>query len=134
MKSKYITFLKGVLIFTLILGILFTGLFFVIPKIVFSPALPFLFFFFMAASLLSYYFMLKSLNSKFSKFVNTFLLITIVKLLLYVSVLIIYVLINRLDAVAFMLNFFILYLCYTIFEVVYILRYTGNPSKDPLTR
>ena len=130
MTSKYITFLKGLLLFSFILGAIATGLYFIIPKIAFSPALPFLFFFFMATSLLSYFLMLRSLNSKFSKFVNTFLLLTTVKLLLYVSVLIIYVFINRADAVGFMLNFFILYLCYTIFEVVYIIRYTGSQPKD----
>ncbi len=128
MNSPYLRFLKRLLLFSLILGLITVLFVFFLPKIFISPALPFLFFFFIASSLLSYYYLLKSMKKKFIRFTNTFLLITAIKLLLYVAVMVIYVLIHREDAVPFLLSFFILYLCYTVFEVVILLKKTGDLS------
>jgi hypothetical protein len=107
------------------------GLFkYFLPKTATSPVLPFLFFFFMATTLLSFYFLQKAMDKKFIKFLNTFLLTTICKLFLYVVVMIAYVFVNRSDVVPFMLDFFILYLSYTIFEVVAILAKTRNQTTE----
>lgn len=70
------------------------------------------------------------MDKKFIKFLNTFLLTTICKLFLYVVVMIAYVFVNRSDVVPFMLDFFILYLSYTIFEVVAILAKTRNQTTE----
>ena len=43
----------------------------------------------------------KSLRSKFSRFVSVFMLVTAIKLLLYIAVMLLYVFINRKDAVPF---------------------------------
>ena len=127
MNSTYIKFLKHLLIFSLILGaIAAIGVCF-LPKIYCSPTLPFLFFFFMSTTLISYYFLIKSMQKKYIKFVNTFLLTTTLKLFLYVAVMIAYALLNRKDAIPFMISFFILYLCYTVFEVLILIRKTRNP-------
>lgn len=128
MNSPYLRFLKRLLLFSLILGLITVLFVFFLPKIFISPSLPFLFFFFISSSLLSYYYLLKSMKKKFIRFTNTFLLITAIKLLLYVAVMVIYVLIHREDAVPFLLSFFILYLCYTVFEVVILLKKTGDLS------
>lgn len=130
MNSDYIRFLKQILIFSLILGVITSFFFLFLPHSYFSPALPFLFFFFISSSLVSYYFLQKSMIKRFIRFVNTFLLTTTLKLFLYVAVIVAYVLIHRHDAVPFMLSFFILYLCYTAFEVVSILRKTNRPQSD----
>ena len=57
------------------------------------------------------------------------MLATAAKLFLYIAVMIIYALINKKDAVPFLLNFFILYLVYTIFEVTQIIRLTKPPTS-----
>jgi len=124
MKSPYLKFLKNLLIFTLILGLTTIIFRFTLPKHYFSPALPFMFVFFMAASLISFYFLLKSAGKRFIKFVNTFLLTIVAKLFIYAGVMIAYAFSFRFDAIPFMLGFFILYLCYTIFESVSIIQYT----------
>ena len=41
-----------------------------------------------------------------------------------------YAFINRSDAIPFMLGFFILYLCYTIFEAASIIKYTQPSNPD----
>jgi hypothetical protein len=129
MKSTYITFLRNILIFSAILGAVAIILYFFLPRQMITPVLPYLFFFFTAISLISYYILLGSLNAKMSRFVNAFLLSTIVKLIIYIGVMIIYVLMNRLDAVPFMIAFFILYLLYTVFEVVHMIALTRNHGQ-----
>jgi hypothetical protein len=41
-----------------------------------------------------------------------------------------YAFVYRRDAIPFMLGFFILYLCYTIFESVSIIKYTQSGTRD----
>ena len=130
MNSLYIKYLRSLLIFSVILGAIALCLAFILPKTYLSPALPFLFFFFIATSLISFYFLQQSFGQRFIRFVNTFLLTILAKLLLYIGVMIIYVFINRKDAVPFMLGFFILYLCYTIFEAASIIKYTQPSNPD----
>lgn len=128
MNSAYIKYLRQLLIFSVILGSIALVFSFILPKTYFSPALPFLFVFFIAASLLSFYYLLQSTSKRFIKFVNTFLLTMIVKLFIYGAVMIAYAFANRGDAVPFMLGFFILYLFYTIFEAVSIIKHTQPPN------
>jgi hypothetical protein len=122
--------MKNLLVFSLITGILALLLTLVIPPAYISPALPFLFFFFIAATLLSARVIFKAIDSRFIRFVNIFLLTIILKLAVYAAVMIIYVLLNRTDAIPFMLGFFILYLLYTIFETTYIVGKTGRNTPD----
>jgi hypothetical protein len=130
MKSAYIKYLRHLLIFSAILGIIGLVIRFTLPKSYLSPAFPFLLVFFISTSLLSFYYLLLSTQKRFIKFVNTYLLTIIVKLFLYAGVMIAYAFINRFDAIPFMLGFFILYLCYTIFEAVSIIKYTQPQEPD----
>jgi len=130
MKSAYIKFLRNLLIFSALLGLITLILHFVLPVRLLSPALPFLVLFFIATTLLSYYYLLLSAGKRFIKFVNTFLLTIIIKLFIYAGVMIAYAFTNRADAVPFMLGFFILYLCYTIFESAAIIRFTQPSGQD----
>jgi predicted neutral ceramidase superfamily lipid hydrolase len=117
-SSGYLTFLSRILIFSLILGLLATGIAFLAPSRFITPALPYLFVFFIAVTLTGYYFILRSANTKFIKFINTYLLVTVVKLFLFIGVIFFYLLTNRQDAAPFAISFLVLYLCYMIFEVV----------------
>jgi hypothetical protein len=130
MMTAYNKYLRNLLIFSGILAAIALILHFALPKAWFSPAIPFLVVFFFAASLLSFYYLLHSTSKRFIKFVNTFLLTIIVKLFIYAGVMITYALANRQDAIPFMLGFFILYLCYTIFEAASIIKYTQPSSPD----
>ncbi len=119
MISKY---LRQLFYFSAIIGIATFMLSFVLPKAYFTPTLPFLILFFTAASLLSFFYLMKSADKRFIKFVNAFLLTIIFKLFLYGSVMVGYAFIYRMDAVPFLISFFILYLLYTVFETVFIVR------------
>lgn len=131
MKTPYILFLRNILIFSLVVVTLYIVLSYLLPATFFSIALPFLFPFYIGTSLISYNFLLGSLHRRFSKFVNHFMAATGIKLLWYMIIMVTYILIFRADAIAFAINFFILYICYTVFETVSLVRYSklfANPN------
>jgi len=129
MKSVFIDFLRKLVIFSVILSFIAIGLVILIPKTSITPALPYLFIFFLAITLISYYILIKAAQKKFIRFLNYYLLTTTVKLVLFIAVLMTYIMLNRKDAVPFALSFFLLYLCYTIFEVVFIVGYSKTLQK-----
>lgn len=130
MKSDYIKFLKQILIFSLPVGLAAAVIALVAPARWISPTLPFLIFFFISITLLSYYFLLKAIDQRFLRFVNTYLLITLIKLVIYVAVMVIYLLLNLSDALPFIFSFLTLYLIYTVFEVVKIVGKTKKPTPS----
>ena len=129
MKSRYIDFLRRLLLFSAVVAVVVMILRFAGPARFFSPALPFLLFFFLSTTLLSYYFILRSMEQKFIRFVNTYLLTIIVKLVVYIALIFVYVFRFRSDAVAFLGGFFIMYLAYTVFEVIIIVNETRRPKN-----
>jgi hypothetical protein len=129
MKSNFIDFLRKLVIFSVILSFITIGLSFLIPKTDITPVLPWLFIFFLAITLISYYILINAAQKKFIRFLNYYLLTTTVKLVLFIAVLMTYIMLNRKDVVPFALSFFLLYLCYTIFEVVSIVGYSKTLQK-----
>ena len=125
--SSYFLFLKKLLIYSAILGTLSFIAWFIFPVKFFSPALPFIFIFFIGITFLSYYLLVRSSTIKVIRFINTFLLVTTLKLILFIAILVIYILLNKKDAVPFGLSFFVLYLFYTVFEVVSLINYSKKP-------
>ena len=124
MKSAISSYAKRLLALTLLAGIAAFGLYFILPVSWFSPALPVLFAFYYACSLISYSILNRSIQQRFSRFTSVFMLTTAGKLFLFVSIMIIYSFINKKDAIPFLLNFFVLYLVFTIFEVTQVVGLT----------
>jgi hypothetical protein len=122
-------FIINLAIFSLILGAIAYVMTYFLPAAYFSPVLPFLFPFFYSATVVVYYFLIKSTEKKFSSFINRFMLATFLKLMTYMAVLLIYVFAHKEDAVCFILAFFILYIAYTVFEVVAMLKYSRLEKK-----
>jgi hypothetical protein len=124
MKLRYVDFLKKLLIYSSILaiaGFLITSF---LPKSYITPALPYLFFFFFSVTLIVHLILLKVSEKKGGGFINFFMLLTFGKLLFFLTIILIYALLNRSDAVTFILAFFILYVFFTAFEVVLSLSHT----------
>jgi hypothetical protein len=122
-------FIVNLLLFSVILGAIAFILTFFLPENYFSPALPFLFPFFFAITILVFGFLIKSAGNKFNRFVNRFMMATFLKLMVYMAVLVVYVLTHKYDAIPFILSFFILYVAYTFFEVIALLRFTRSETK-----
>ena len=126
MMPVFMKFLKGLTIYTAIIGIVTIGFVFLLPEKFITPVLYYILIFFYSVTLIMYYVLLKASEKRFSKFTTYFMLATFLKLMLYIAVLLIYVLLNRLDAIPFIITFFILYVFYTVFEVISILSYSKN--------
>ena len=121
--SPYITFLRRLILFSFILGIIALAVRLLAPPRFVTPALPGIFFFFISITLTGYFLILRTAKEKFIRFLNSYMLVTVVKLMVYVGVIFLYLANNRPDAAAFAITFFLLYLCYTIFEVVNLVGY-----------
>ncbi len=128
-SSDYISFLRRLLIFSIVLGLAATGVHYLVPSRYITPTLPWMFLFFIAVTLVGYYFILRSTGKKFIRFINSYILVTVVKLCLFIGVIFFYLLNHRQDAAAFAIAFLILYLCYIIFEVVNLVSYFKPPQR-----
>ncbi len=78
---------------------------------------------FYAVTLIVHYVLLKSGKQKAQPFVRNFIATTFLKLLAYLLILVVYVLLNRENAVSFIITFLILYLFYTVFETIAIMKF-----------
>jgi hypothetical protein len=94
-----------------------------------SVALPVMIPFFYVITASVYFFMLRSAENRFPRFMRSFMVMTFGKILLYAILIIVYALFNRSDAFAFVVAFFILYLAFTVFEVTYFLQDSKKMGK-----
>jgi hypothetical protein len=128
--SDYLSLLKQLLIFSLLLVSVAVALFFLLPAKYITPALFFLFPFFLSVTLISVNILIRSARKKFIRYLNVYMLTTLVKLILYIAVMVVYILLNKRDIIPFSISFLILYLFYTIFEVVWLVKYFKVPASE----
>ena len=67
--------------------------------------------------------LIKACELNMRKFATVFMLSVTMKLIVYLSFLLIGLLIDHSNAMTFVLTFFILYVCYTVFEVIEALKF-----------
>ncbi len=116
MNNLYVIFLKKLLIFTIILALIGYIISMFLPAKYITPTLPFIYVFFFAATLIVHYILLKVSEKKTPGFINLFMLVTFGKLIFFLTIILVYAFIYRNDAVQFIVAFFVLYVCFTIFE------------------
>lgn len=123
-------FLKQLLLYSAFLA--FTGaiLSFVMPDGYLTPAFPALIVFFMVLTAAILWFLLRTGEASFIRFVNAFMLTTGLKLLVLILFIVAYIFLNKGDAVPFVAAFFMLYLFYTGFEVYAVLRLSRRQKKE----
>ncbi len=128
MRFHYISFLRRLFFFTLLLAALGFAISLFLPDAYRTPALPYLYVFFFSVTLLVHYILLKVSLKKANSFINIFMLLTFGKLIFFLSVILVYALLNRDDAPRFIISFFILYLFFTVFEVLQSLKHASQNS------
>jgi len=121
-KEAFRNFLRTLIIATLIVVVASLILFASLPAWHYPPVYPFLVAFFFITTLVVYHFMLKSLESRPARFINVFLLTTMLKLIAFMTFMVVYALLNREVARPFIIAFFVLYIIYTSIEVVSLLK------------
>ncbi|MEN8224075.1 MAG: hypothetical protein ABFS05_01845 [Bacteroidota bacterium] len=121
-RKAFYDFVRTIVITTLIVVVVSLIIFSIMPAWHYPPVYPFVVGLFFLITLVVYHFMIKALETRPARFVNIFLLTTMLKLLLYMVIMVIYALLNREVARPFIISFFILYIIYTIIEVVSLLK------------
>jgi hypothetical protein len=129
MKKKYQQFLIRLTILSLVLGGVVLALTLLFSEVFISVALPWLIGLFYAVTAGVHYILLRTTTLNPGKFVGYFMLATFAKLLIYIIVLVLYVILNKENMLAFILSFFILYTIYTIFEVITFLFQTKEQGR-----
>ncbi len=122
-------FNKGIIFLSLITAALSFGVSQVLPPAFVSPTWPYLIVFFLAVSILLHRLMLKSIQGRPARTVNFFMLLTVVKLFLFMGIIIVYALSFRSDALPFGVWFFVYYMVYTFYEVHGILKETRPKNQ-----
>ena len=111
---------QGIFI-TLLLAVigyfLFTGVF----NPYYQVILPFVLLFIFLFTTVIHAILLKTARKKPKKLVNQFLMLTGLKMMIYLFIMIIYLIISKQDSAPFILTFFVVYLVFTIFEISSIL-------------
>lgn len=130
MRQTYSSFLKRITILSSIVLALIIIVYYLLPTnyFIFYNFLMVPFFMIITAGF--YYLLLKSSETKFSRFVNSFMLLTFAKLIFYLIILFILAYTNKQYAITIILTYFILYLTYTIFEVLSFLNALKKTSKN----
>jgi hypothetical protein len=122
LKKYYRRFTNQALILTLILAAIYTIALVFMPSMYLSPTIPVIIIFFLILTLTVFYLQLKASVNRLSKFVNVFLMATGFRLLGFLVIIVVYSILNKADAVNFIISFFIIYLIFTVFEVVQLLN------------
>ena len=128
MQLAFNVFFKKIVIFTIIIVVLEYILSTQIPPNLVSNAWPVIILFFLAFTVLMHRYLLKSTEGRPQKFIFSFMMITTIKILLYLGVILIYILINRPDAVAFIAAFFLNYFLFTGFEISSVVKFLEKPK------
>jgi len=130
MNNHLKKFISRGIIISLILFIAGFFLFITILKEYFSFSFPVLLLVIFLITVLFHRYLIRSACESNRKFPAKFLGATGIKMGLYMILIILYILFDRENAVPFLLVFMIIYLTFTIFEVVSVLNYIGTAKNQ----
>lgn len=106
----------------LVLIFLYGILTLLLPEDHLSPMTPLIILFFTVVNILMFYAKLRITYSKDSKFVNLFLIFNSLKIILFISLILLYAFFYRDDAINFAVSFFI---CYAIYTIILVRKYNS---------
>ena len=118
MKPELKPFLIRLSLLTIVLMIMAMVLIYTLPEGFVSPSLPFVILYFFFVTLIVHVVTIKATRHSPRQFISYFMATTFIKFFLYVVTVLGYVYFFREDLIPFVISFFVLYIIYTIFEVV----------------
>ena len=125
-------FIVKILIFTLLIYAIATVLFHtVLTRWYFAPY-PYLLLLVATITTIGHLWILKASAQNTRRFTTAYMASVTLKLIAYIAFMLIYLLIDRTQVITFVLTFITLYLTYTIFEVVNVLKFIRKPDKISL--
>lgn len=129
-KTLTINYLKNIVLLTLIILLLGRIIF---KQFGIENAVSHLYFlttlFFVVSG--AFHFLLANfINKRPQKFIQIFLILTVIKILIYLSVLLVYIFKTENDLKSFLFTFLTLYLSYTAFEVIQLTKWLKNKGSE----
>jgi hypothetical protein len=123
MEKEINQFVRRFFVFSIILALIASTLYFTLLKSFYVKSFPLQILLIGSLTLFSHLKLIKACEQNIRRFTTVYMLSVTLKLLVYLSFLLICLLIDHSNALAFVLTFFFLYICYTIFEVTQALKY-----------
>ena len=117
MNKLFLKFFWQLLAFTLFLGAIAAILYFLLPAGFLSSYLPWILLLFFVVTALANYLQFRNTDYTPRKIVSVFMLVTFTKMFIYIIAVILYLFLVGKHIPAFIVNFFILYILYLVFEV-----------------
>ena len=128
MENNFSKFMKGLSIFTLIIFGISTILFLTFFKKYFLLIFPFVLFFYYVSTLLLHRYMLRITSNDVSRFSFKFMMLSFMKMFIYIIFGVFYIVFDEENAVNFLIVYLILYAAYAVYEVRSVMKLI-NESK-----
>lgn len=122
-------FVTNVVLITVVLALIGWLIFSQFIPQYYLPVFPFILLFFAVTSVAIHAYQLQLAKKDMAKFTRSNMIVTFLKLFLYSAVAIIYFAVDPQNAKVFVINFVLLYIVYTVFEVLSLLKIPVNTGK-----
>lgn len=124
MKQKYSSFFFRLTFATLLIGLAGWTLMTFLPENSISPAFFYVLLLFYLVTAAMHMVLLRITQMNPRRFVSYFMLATFIKLIIYFLAVLVYVFNFREHVLSFIVTFFVLYVFFTVFEVVFLMKQT----------
>ncbi len=132
MAIAYRQFIVKILIFTIIVFTIASALFSTVLNMWYFAAYPYQILLIALVTTISHLWILKAAGQNTRRFTTAFMASVTLKLMVYLTFMLIYLLIDHSQIIPFALTFITFYISFTIFEVVQVLNYIKKHSKISL--
>lgn len=129
MENNFFKFIKGLTIYTLIILGVGSLLFLTVFKSYYLNILPVVLLFYYISTLVLHKFMLQISQKDISRFSFKFMMLSLIKMFVYIIFGVLYIIIDEENAVIFLIVYLILYVAYAIYEVRSVMNLI-NESKS----
>jgi hypothetical protein len=132
MTIAYRQFIVKILIFTILIFIIASVLFSTVLKIWYFAAYPYQILLIALVTTIGHLWILKAAGQNTRRFTTAYMASVTLKLMVYLTFMLVFLLIDHSQAIPFSLTFITFYISFTIFEVVQVLNYIKKHSKISL--
>ncbi len=129
MEKNFSKFIKGLTVYTLVILAIGTLFFLTVFKQYFLMILPFVLLFYYVSTLILHHFMLLISKKDISKFSFKFMMLSLIKMFVYIIFGVLYIIVDEENAVIFLIVYLILYVAYAVYEVKSVMNLI-NESKS----
>lgn len=129
MNMDFFKFIRNLLIYTLTITLIYSISSHFLTSEYVNNSTFFLIFFFFGTTMIVYYFLIKAIHKDFNKFYRYFTITVLLKLMIYLLIIVLYIMLDMPDKISFVVNFMLLYILFTIYEVISLNRYNKKITK-----